>query len=211
MSGNHRTALTRHALSVFPCGAFLKEKPRKIIFAGNVRAADGRAQRADPSGFMAFFLVLFLSLKEKERKKSPAKCFLRGMCVPLTGGRGGAVQAGLWLSLWFSFRLLERKENEVKQNGTEQRGRYQEKRACFAFEKMSNFVDICRISANLLHPFPKCDRINHHHFPGVGGWDLTFGKGGNGHGEQRLAINGTSGDAAPYGGHAAAAGRRAAS
>ena len=129
------------------------------------------------------------------------------MCVPLTGGRSGPTQAGLWLSLWFSFRL--RKEKRTMQNKTA--GGYRGKSGRFAFEKMSNFVDICRISANLLHPFPKCDRINHHHFPGVGGWDITFGKGGNGYGEQRLAINGTSGDAAPYGGgHAAAAGRGAA-
>ena len=121
MNANQRAALPHHSFPVFPCGAFLKEKPRKMYFAGNVRSADGRARRADPSGFMAFFLVLFLSQKEKERKKSPAKYFSRGMCVPLTGGHSGPAQAGSRFSLWFSFRLLERKENEVKQNGTEQR------------------------------------------------------------------------------------------
>ena len=30
-------------LLFFPCGAFLKEKPRKIFFAGKASAADGRA------------------------------------------------------------------------------------------------------------------------------------------------------------------------
>ena len=38
-------------------------------------------------------------------KKSPAKYFLRGTCVPLTGESSGPTQAGLWLSflVLFSF------------------------------------------------------------------------------------------------------------
>ena len=31
MNGNHRAALSHHLFSVFPCGAFLKEKPRKYF------------------------------------------------------------------------------------------------------------------------------------------------------------------------------------
>ena len=56
----------------FPVGLF-KEKPRKIIFAGKASAADGRAQRANPGGFLSFRLVLFLSQKEKERKRTPKR------------------------------------------------------------------------------------------------------------------------------------------
>ena len=43
MSAGQRAGRTHHPLPNFPCGAFLKEKPRKIFFAGNVRSADGRA------------------------------------------------------------------------------------------------------------------------------------------------------------------------
>ncbi|GEM_PF-6536711 len=47
-------------------------------------------------------------------QKSPAKYFLRGMCVPLTGGHSGPTQAGLWLLLWFSFRLRKEKRTEKR-------------------------------------------------------------------------------------------------
>ena len=60
-----------HPLPIFPCGAFLKEKPRKIIFADNDSAADGRTRRADPGGFPVFALVLFSpSGKKREHKKT---------------------------------------------------------------------------------------------------------------------------------------------
>ena len=63
-----------HPLPIFPCGAFLKEKPRKIIFADSDSAADGRTRRADPGGFMAFFSgSLFASGKKREHKKSPKR------------------------------------------------------------------------------------------------------------------------------------------
>ena len=62
-----------HPLPIFPCGAFLKEKPRKIIFADNDSAADGRTRRADPGGFMAFALVLFSPPERKENIKNPPK------------------------------------------------------------------------------------------------------------------------------------------
>ena len=64
--------LPLHTLSVFPCGAFQKKSPANI-FAEKESAADGRAQRADPGGFLSFRLVLFLSQKEKERKRTPKR------------------------------------------------------------------------------------------------------------------------------------------
>ena len=59
-------------LLFFPCGAFLKEKPRKMFFAGETSSADGRAQRASPSGFPAFALVLF-SFTGKKREQIKTK------------------------------------------------------------------------------------------------------------------------------------------
>ena len=71
MSAGQRAGRTHHPLPNFPCGAFLKEKPRKIFFAGNVRSADGQARRANPGGFMAFFSgSLFFLLKEKRTKQN---------------------------------------------------------------------------------------------------------------------------------------------
>ena len=68
-------------LLFFPCGAFLKEKPRKIFFAGDVRAVDGRAQRYCPSGFMAFFSgSLFFPRKEKRTEEKPRKIIFAGKC-----------------------------------------------------------------------------------------------------------------------------------
>ena len=94
-----------------------------MFFAGNVRSADGRARRADPSGFMAFFLVLFLSQKEKERKKKeekPAKIFA-GKPRAADGRARRADPSGFTAFALVLFSPPERKENEVKQNGTEQR------------------------------------------------------------------------------------------
>ena len=92
-------------LLFFPCGAFLSEKPRKIFLQMNARAADGRMQRLFPGRVYGFlFWFSFLSPERKENK-----FFLRVNQTPLTGGRSGPAQAGLWLSLWFSFRLRKEK------------------------------------------------------------------------------------------------------
>ena len=54
------------------------------------------------------------------QKKSPAKYFLRGMQVPLTGGRSGIAQAGLWLSFLVLFSFSGKKRERKR---TENRGR----------------------------------------------------------------------------------------
>ena len=80
-----------------PAGLFF-EKPRKIIFAGNVRSADGRAQRANPSGFPAFALVLFSPPgKKREHKKtcSPPPKEQPPWWGGCSGRRGARVSA-LW-------------------------------------------------------------------------------------------------------------------
>ena len=86
-----------------------------MFFAGKASAADGRERRADPSGFMAFFLVLFLSQKEKERKKKeekPRKIFFAGK-VSFADGRKQRLFPGQvpGFLFWFSFLSPERKEN----------------------------------------------------------------------------------------------------
>ena len=43
------------------------------IFAENPSSADGRARRHCRSRFLSFRLVLFLSQKEKERKRTPKR------------------------------------------------------------------------------------------------------------------------------------------
>ena len=70
MDGSRRAGHPHHPFPVFPCGAFLKEKPRKMFFAGKVSSADGWVQRASPIGFPVFALVLFSPPgKKRERKK----------------------------------------------------------------------------------------------------------------------------------------------
>ena len=70
MSVLHRAGRPLHTFPVFPCGAFLKEKPRKIYFAGNVSPADGRAQRLFPGRVPGFlFWFSFLSPERKENKR----------------------------------------------------------------------------------------------------------------------------------------------
>ena len=78
MNANNRATLFHHSFSVyraavliirfpfFPAGLFIK-KPRKIIFAGNVRFADGRARRLYSSRFLSF---LFGSFSFTERKRT---------------------------------------------------------------------------------------------------------------------------------------------
>ena len=108
----------RLALPIFPCGAFLKEKPRKIFFAGNVRSADGREQRANPGGFMAFFSgSLFFPRKEKRTEEKPRKIFLQGMCVPLTGGRSGCFRGGFPAFFSGSLFFLRKEKRTKKPSG----------------------------------------------------------------------------------------------
>ena len=65
--------LPLHPLSIFPCGAFLSEKPRKIFFAGKARTADGREQRTNPGGFLSFLFGSFsFPGKKRAHKKEPA-------------------------------------------------------------------------------------------------------------------------------------------
>ena len=73
VGASQRAALPHHPLPIFPCGAFLSEKPRKIFFAGKASAADGRAQRANPGGFLSF---LFGSFSFTERKRTEEKPLL---------------------------------------------------------------------------------------------------------------------------------------
>ena len=84
-----------HPLPIFPCGAFLKEKPRKIIFADNDSAADGRAQRQYPGRVPGFlFWFSFRLLERKENIKNPPK-----EQPPWWGGcsgRRGARVSALW-------------------------------------------------------------------------------------------------------------------
>ena len=87
MSAGQRAGRTHHPLPNFPCGAFLKEKPRKIFFAGNVRSADGREQRANPGGFLSF-LFGFFSFTERKRTKEKKKK------RPHRRGRKGASEQG---------------------------------------------------------------------------------------------------------------------
>ncbi len=76
MGGSNRATLPLHPLPIFPCGAFLKEKPRKIFFAGKVSSADGRAQRADPSGFLSFLFGSFsFTERKRTKKKNPQNIF----------------------------------------------------------------------------------------------------------------------------------------
>ena len=56
-------------VSCFSRRGFSFRKAPQNIFAGKVSSADGRAQRADPSGFMAFALVLFSPPERKENGK----------------------------------------------------------------------------------------------------------------------------------------------
>ena len=74
----------------FPGGAFLKEKPRKMFFAGKVSAADGWARRAGPGGFPVFALVLF---SPPERKENGKKIKKASPTAGVSGRRGG----GRWL------------------------------------------------------------------------------------------------------------------
>ena len=54
-----------------PAGLFFQKSPAKYSLQMNARAADGRAQRASPSGFPAFFSgSLFFLLKEKRTKQN---------------------------------------------------------------------------------------------------------------------------------------------
>ena len=91
--------------SFFSFGKRAKEpKKRKPIGVGDARKPSGSPpQKRNPNGegfarklsgspprsvrFLFFPAGLFF-------QKSPAKIFLRGMCVPLTGGRSGPAQAG---------------------------------------------------------------------------------------------------------------------
>ncbi len=88
----------------FLSGKEKKEPKKRNLNGGGCVQAIGRANPV--IRFLFFPAGLFF-------QKSPAKYFLRGMCVPLTGGHSGPTQAGLWLSLWFFF-LPERKENGKK-------------------------------------------------------------------------------------------------
>ena len=53
----------------FSAGLFF-EKPRKIYFAGDVSSADGRARRANPSGFLSFLFGSFSFTERKRTKQS---------------------------------------------------------------------------------------------------------------------------------------------
>ena len=114
MSGNNRTGRPPHTLSVFPCGAFQRKAPQNI-FAGKASSADGREQRADPGGFLSFLFGSFSFTERKRTKKSPAKYFLRGRQVPLTGGRSGCFRGGFMAFALVLFSPPERKENEERE------------------------------------------------------------------------------------------------
>ncbi len=89
-----------------PAGLFFQKSPAKYSLQMNARAADGRAQRASPGGFPAFFSgSLFFLRKEKRPEEKPRKIFLRANQAPPTGGRSGPAQAGSRLSflVLFSF------------------------------------------------------------------------------------------------------------
>jgi len=98
----------------FPAGLF-KEKPRKIFFAGKASAADGRAQRANPGGFLSFLFGSFsFTERKRTKKKNPQNIFCRQTQAPLTGGRGGPTQAGLWLSFLVLFSFPGKKREQTK-------------------------------------------------------------------------------------------------
>ena len=113
MSGNNRAGRSPHTLSVFPCGAFLKEKPRKIFFAGKASAADGRAQRYCRSRFLSFLFGSFSFTERKRTEEKPRKIFFAGKASSADGRAQrlfpGRVPGFLF---WFSFLSPERKENE---------------------------------------------------------------------------------------------------
>ena len=127
MRANHRAALPAAFVSRLsggrpglrypfsPAGLFFQKSPANI-FAGNVRSADGRAQRANPSGFPAFFSgSLFFLRKEKRTEEKPRKIFLRANQTPPTGGRSGCFRGGF--PAFFSgslFFLLKEKRTEEK-------------------------------------------------------------------------------------------------
>ena len=96
----------RLALPIFPCGAFLSEKPRKIFFTNERtrrRRADAAGQPKRVPGFLFWFS--FRLRKEKRTEEKPRKIFLRANQTPPTGGRSGPTQAGSRLSflVLFSF------------------------------------------------------------------------------------------------------------
>ena len=71
MNAGQRAALPLHPLSIFPCGAFLSEKPRKIFFAGK-RKCRRRAGAAAVSGaglWLSFLVLFSFSGKKREQTK----------------------------------------------------------------------------------------------------------------------------------------------
>ena len=74
LTGGRSVCFRGGFMAFFSGSLFASGKKREQIFpAGKPNPADGRARRADPGGFLSFRLVLFLSQKEKEWKKTSGK------------------------------------------------------------------------------------------------------------------------------------------
>ena len=100
MSVPHRAALPLHPLPVFPCGAFQRKAPFMFfLFFQEKKRKNQRKETLSGRGMNVFHgavlphLAFSVFSLRGFSKKSPAKYFLRGNQVPLTGGRSGIAGA----------------------------------------------------------------------------------------------------------------------